>query len=29
MLPTVKEQAFIDEIGMDVREAHANVADSF
>jgi len=29
MLPTVKEMAFIDDIGMDVREAHANVADSF
>jgi len=29
MLPTVKEQAFMDEIGMDVREAHANVSDSF
>ena len=29
MLPSVKEQKFMDEIGMDVREAHANVADSF
>lgn len=29
MLPTVKEMAFLDDIGMDVREAHANVADSF
>jgi len=29
MYPSVKEQAFMEEIGMDVREAHANVADSF
>ena len=29
MLPTVKEQAFMDEIGIAVRESHANVADSF
>jgi len=29
MLPSVKEQKFMEEIGMDVREAHANVADSF
>ncbi len=29
MLPTVKELAFLDEIGMDAREAHAKVADSF
>ncbi|WP_345984640.1 4Fe-4S dicluster domain-containing protein [Sulfurimonas sp. HSL-1656] len=29
MLPSVKEQKFMDEIGMDAREAHANVADSF
>lgn len=29
MLPEVKEQKFMAEIGMDVREAGANVADSF
>lgn len=29
MLPEVKEQPFMEEIGMDVRESHANVADSF
>ena len=29
MLPTVKEMAFLDDIDMAVREAHANVADSF
>lgn len=29
MLPSVKSQEFMAEIGMDVREAHANVADSF
>ena len=29
MLPSVKEQKFMEEIGMDVREAHANVNDSF
>jgi ferredoxin len=29
MLPSVKSQEFMEEIGMDVREAHANVADSF
>jgi ferredoxin len=29
MLPTVKEEPYMEEIGMDVREAHANVADSF
>ncbi len=26
MLPTVKEQPFMDEVGMDLRESHANVA---
>ncbi len=26
MLPSVKEQKFMEEIGMDLREAHANVA---
>ena len=26
MLPSVKAQEFMDEIGMDLREAHANVA---
>jgi ferredoxin len=29
MLPEVKAQPFMEEIGMDVRENHANVADSF
>ena len=29
MLPSVKAQPFMEEIGMDVREAHANVSDSF
>jgi len=29
MLPSVKAQPFIDYIGMDVRESHANVSDSF
>ncbi|UFH58441.1 4Fe-4S dicluster domain-containing protein [Sulfurovum mangrovi] len=29
MLPSVKSQAFMEEIGMDVREAHADVAASF
>jgi hypothetical protein len=29
MLPEVKSQAFMEEIGMDVRESHADVAASF
>lgn len=29
MLPSVKAQAFMEEIGMDVREAKAKVSDSF
>ncbi|HHH37048.1 MAG TPA: 4Fe-4S dicluster domain-containing protein [Epsilonproteobacteria bacterium] len=29
MLPSVKSQSFIEEIGMDLRESHAAVADSF
>ncbi len=29
MLPSVKAQPFMEEIGMDVREAKANVSDSF
>jgi len=29
MLPSVKAQAFMEEIGMDVREGHVNVMDSF
>ena len=28
MLPSVKAQAYMDEIGMDLRESHANVAGS-
>ena len=28
MLPSVKSQEFIEEIGMDLRESHANVAGS-
>jgi len=29
MLPSVKAQAFLEDISMSVRESHANVADSF
>jgi len=29
MLPSVKAMAFMEEIGMGVRESHANVSDSF
>ena len=29
MLPSVKSQAYMEEIGMDLRESHANVSDSF
>ena len=29
MLPSVKAQAFLDDISMAARESHANVADSF
>jgi len=29
MLPTVKAQPFLEEISLDVRKSHANVADSF
>lgn len=29
MLPSVKAQPYMEEIGMDARESHANVSDSF